>query len=164
MIFMRSSSLMFVLFSVPRTGTADQLARAVGLPDVFLSGGEGGGVIQGSASEGTLVGLLAARTRALRFMRRVSPGVSDHELIAKMTIYTSDQVSERARNRGEPLSRPASASSTRDASHGWGFLSGRPFFWSETSRYLLFAGALDGKGNATRGDGADVGFAVRGNA
>ncbi|CAM9098095.1 unnamed protein product [Laminaria digitata] len=69
----------------------DQLARAVGLPDVFLSNGEGGGVIQGSASEGTLVGLLAARKRALKFMRRVSPGVSDHELIAKMTIYTSDQ-------------------------------------------------------------------------
>eukprot|EP00904_Undaria_pinnatifida_P009634 jgi/Undpi1/5800/HiC_scaffold_2.g01074.m1 len=69
----------------------DQLARAVGLPDVFLSDGEGGGVIQGSASEGTLVGLLAARTRALKFMRRMSPGVSDHELMAKMTIYTSDQ-------------------------------------------------------------------------
>lgn len=80
------------MFSVSDIGTADQLARAVGLPDVFLSDGEGGGVIQGSASEGTLVGLLAARTRALKFMRRMSPGVSDHELMAKMTIYTSDQV------------------------------------------------------------------------
>ncbi|CAM9597402.1 unnamed protein product [Laminaria digitata] len=74
----------------------DQLARAVGLPNVFLSGGEGGGVIQGSASEGTLVGLLAARTRALKHMRQVSPGVSDHELMAKMTLYTSDQAHSSA--------------------------------------------------------------------
>ena len=85
-----------VVFLVPCIGTADQLARAVGLPEVFLSDGEGGGVIQGSASEGTLVGLLAARTRALTCMRRMSPGVSDHELMARMTIYTSDQVSPPA--------------------------------------------------------------------
>ena len=72
-------------------------------------------MIQGSASEGTLVGLLAARTRALRFMRRASPGVSDHELIAKMTLYTSDQVSENARKRGASIVlRPLRA---RDASH-----------------------------------------------
>ena len=32
----------------------DQLGRAVGLPEVFMSSGEGGGVIQGSASEGIL--------------------------------------------------------------------------------------------------------------
>lgn len=105
-----------VLFSVPHTGTADQLARAVDLPDVFSSEGEGGGVIQGSASEGTLVGLLAARMRALRFMRRVSPGVSDHELIAKMTIYTSDQVSKPARKHGESLSSCVRPLRARDAS------------------------------------------------
>lgn len=72
---------------------ADQLGRAVGLPEAFLSGGDGGGVIQGSASEGTAVALLAARTRALKHMRGKSPaGVSDSELLAKMTLYTSDQV------------------------------------------------------------------------
>lgn len=72
---------------------ADQLGRAVGLPEAFLSGGDGGGVIQGSASEGTAVALLSARTRALKHMRSESPaGVSDSELLAKMTLYTSDQV------------------------------------------------------------------------
>eukprot|EP00752_Nemacystus_decipiens_P002072 g1983.t1 len=70
----------------------DQLGRAVGLPEVFLSDGDGGGVIQGSACEATLVALIAARTRALKHMRRESPaGVSDNELMAKMTLYTSDQ-------------------------------------------------------------------------
>lgn len=72
---------------------ADNLARAMGLPECFSSkGGEGGGVIQGSASEGTLVALLAARTRALGHMRRSNPGVSDHELLSKMALYASDQV------------------------------------------------------------------------
>lgn len=71
----------------------------MGLPEAFLSGGDGGGggggggVIQGSASEGTMVAVLAARARALKHMRRESPaGVSDCELLAKMTLYTSDQV------------------------------------------------------------------------
>eukprot|EP00903_Cladosiphon_okamuranus_P005441 g5426.t1 len=70
----------------------DQLGRAVGLPEEFLSDGDGGGVIQGSASEGTVVALLAARTRALEHMRRESPaGASESELLAKMTLYASDQ-------------------------------------------------------------------------
>eukprot|EP00752_Nemacystus_decipiens_P001994 g1917.t1 len=70
----------------------DQLGRAIGLPEAFLSDGDGGGVIQGSASEGTLVALLAARTRALKHMKRESRAeVSDSELLAKMTLYTSDQ-------------------------------------------------------------------------
>lgn len=68
----------------------------MGLPEAFLSEGEGGGVIQGSASEGTVVALLAARTKALKHMRRESrAGVSDNELLAKMTLYTSDQVWRR---------------------------------------------------------------------
>lgn len=76
---------------------ADQLGRAVGLPEAFLSEGDGGGVIQGSASEGTVVALLAARTRALKHMRRENPAGatdsdSDSGLLAKMTLYTSDQV------------------------------------------------------------------------
>ena len=92
---------------------ADQLAQAVGLPDVFLSDGEGGGVIQGSASDSTLVALLTARTRALTYMRRVNPGVGDHELMAKMTLYASDQVSEPTQKRGAPLApRPLRARDT----------------------------------------------------
>lgn len=77
---------------LPWTQNADQLGRAMGLPDEFLSMGEGGGVIQGSASEATLVAVLAARTKALKYMRGESPGVDDHELLAKMTLYASDQV------------------------------------------------------------------------
>ncbi|CAN0502638.1 unnamed protein product [Ectocarpus sp. 8 AP-2014] len=70
----------------------DQLGRAVGLPEVFMSSGDGGGVIQGSASEGILVAMLAARTRTLKHLRRESPaGVSNSELLAKMTLYASDQ-------------------------------------------------------------------------
>jgi aromatic-L-amino-acid decarboxylase len=38
----------------------------IGLPAAFMSGGEGGGVIQGTASEATLVAMLAARDRARR--------------------------------------------------------------------------------------------------
>lgn len=82
---------------------ADQLGRAVGLPETFLSKGEGGGVIQGSASEGTLVGLLAARTKALKHMRKASPGVDDHELLSKMTLYTSDQVRVRGSEQTQPF-------------------------------------------------------------
>lgn len=59
-------------------------------------GGGGGGVIQGSASEGTLVAVLAARTKALKHMQRESPGASDSELLAKMTLYASDQVRKLA--------------------------------------------------------------------
>lgn len=71
---------------------ADQLGRAIGLPEAFLSDGEGGGVIQGSASEATLVAMLAARMRALRNMRRANPDASDYDLMSKMTLYASDQV------------------------------------------------------------------------
>merc|ERR1719450_426390 len=47
--------------------TMDWLAKMIGLPHHFLhsSPGEGGGVIQGSASEATLFALLASKTRKL---------------------------------------------------------------------------------------------------
>ncbi|CAM9246795.1 unnamed protein product, partial [Discosporangium mesarthrocarpum] len=75
----------------------DMLAKAMGLPSAFLSSGKGGGVIQGSASESTLVALLAARTKALRHLQKERPGVSDQELYAKMTLYMSDQTHFSAR-------------------------------------------------------------------
>lgn len=47
--------------------TLDWLAKATGLPGSFLSTSErGGGVIQGTASEATLVAILSARRRAVR--------------------------------------------------------------------------------------------------
>ncbi len=65
------------------TRMLDWMAYALGLPERFMSSneGKGGGVIQGTASEATLVALLAARSRS-----RAS-GRDD----AAMTIYTSDQ-------------------------------------------------------------------------
>ncbi|XP_018026856.1 aromatic-L-amino-acid decarboxylase-like, partial [Hyalella azteca] len=46
----------------------DWLAQLIGLPDHFLatSPGSGGGVIQGTASEATLIAMLAAKQRALK--------------------------------------------------------------------------------------------------
>jgi len=48
------------------TVVLDWVARMLGLPDVFLSEGEGGGVIQGSASEAIVVAMVAARDRCVR--------------------------------------------------------------------------------------------------
>ncbi len=72
------------------TRVLDWLGRAIGLPESFLSGGEGGGVIQGTASEATLVAMLAGRERvrggpALRAGHRSSNGFSG------LTVYTSTQ-------------------------------------------------------------------------
>ncbi|XP_019178236.1 PREDICTED: tyrosine decarboxylase 1 [Ipomoea nil] len=61
----------------------DWLAKALKLPDTFLSTGEGGGVIQGTASEAVLVVLLAARDKILRAVGK--------ELIGKLVVYASDQ-------------------------------------------------------------------------
>lgn len=44
----------------------DWLARLMNLPTCFLSQGEGGGVIQGSASEAVVTVMVAARERAVR--------------------------------------------------------------------------------------------------
>ena len=68
----------------------DWLAKLLALPPAFLSraadGREavGGGVIQGTASEATVVALLAARTRALK-------GRPAQDA-CRLVVYTSDQV------------------------------------------------------------------------
>ncbi|MBL8760956.1 MAG: hypothetical protein JNL50_06595, partial [Phycisphaerae bacterium] len=57
--------------------TLDWLAKATGLPETFLStSAHGGGVIQGTASEATLVALLSARHRALRTLSGASGAAS----------------------------------------------------------------------------------------
>ncbi|XP_010262477.1 PREDICTED: tyrosine decarboxylase 1 isoform X1 [Nelumbo nucifera] len=61
----------------------DWLAKMLKLPEDFLSSGQGGGVIQGTASEAVLVVLLAARDKALRMFGRNS--------IGKLVVYASDQ-------------------------------------------------------------------------
>ncbi|KAF2752602.1 dopa decarboxylase-like protein [Pseudovirgaria hyperparasitica] len=52
-------------FTELETIVLDWLARMMGLPECFESKGEGGGVIQGSASEAVVVAMVAARERAL---------------------------------------------------------------------------------------------------
>ncbi|KAL2456186.1 Tyrosine decarboxylase 1 [Forsythia ovata] len=61
----------------------DWLAKALKLPDEFLSIGPGGGVIQGTASEAVLVVLLAARDKVLRKVGK--------DAIGKLVVYSSDQ-------------------------------------------------------------------------
>ncbi|KAL6978753.1 Tyrosine decarboxylase 1 [Sarracenia purpurea var. burkii] len=61
----------------------DWLAKILKLPDDFLSTGQGGGVIQGTASEAVLVVLLAARDKILRRIGK--------DAIGKLVVYASDQ-------------------------------------------------------------------------
>nr|BAA95568.1 dopa decarboxylase [Tenebrio molitor] len=71
----------------------DWLGKMIGLPDEFLacSGGKGGGVIQGTASEATLVALLGAKARAIADVKREKPEMSDADIVAKLVGYTSSQ-------------------------------------------------------------------------
>lgn len=67
----------------------DWLAKLLALPAAFLTvgpdntKGAGGGVIQGTASEATLVALLAARAQALKGRQAADA--------LKLVAYTSDQ-------------------------------------------------------------------------
>uniref|UniRef100_A0A7N5K153 Aromatic-L-amino-acid decarboxylase n=1 Tax=Ailuropoda melanoleuca TaxID=9646 RepID=A0A7N5K153_AILME len=72
----------------------DWLGKMLKLPEAFLAGqgGEGGGVIQGSASEATLVALLAARTKVVRRLQAASPGLTQGAIMEKLVAYSSDQV------------------------------------------------------------------------
>ncbi len=48
---------------------------------------------QGTASEATLVALLAARSKMVAKMKKESPEMEDGEILCKLVCYTSDQVS-----------------------------------------------------------------------
>uniref|UniRef100_A0A8C6VP10 Aromatic-L-amino-acid decarboxylase n=1 Tax=Naja naja TaxID=35670 RepID=A0A8C6VP10_NAJNA len=73
----------------------DWLGKMINLPPQFLAGkdGEGGGVIQGTASEATLVAMLAARTKAIRHIQLDNENLTQGEIIGRLVAYTSDQVS-----------------------------------------------------------------------
>ena len=58
----------------------DWLARLLNLPDCFLSEGEGGGVIQGSASEATVTVMVAAREK---YLNAACKGLDGEELEEK---------------------------------------------------------------------------------
>jgi len=70
------------------------LGKMIGLPDDFLhlsKDSKGGGVIQTTASEATLVCLLAGRTQAIRRFHEKTPGFQDSEINARLVAYCSDQ-------------------------------------------------------------------------
>lgn len=70
------------------------LGKMIGLPDEFLhlsNTSKGGGVLQTTASEATLVCLLAGRTRAIQRFHEHNPGYQDAEINARLVAYCSDQ-------------------------------------------------------------------------
>ena len=70
------------------------LGKMLNLPEEFLHrvGGSGGGVIQTTSSEATLVCLLAARTRAIRDIQENDPDLPPSEINNRLVAYCSDQV------------------------------------------------------------------------
>ncbi|XP_034947636.1 histidine decarboxylase isoform X1 [Chelonus insularis] len=78
------------------------LGKMIGLPDEFLHrpGGSGGGVIQTTASESTLVCLLAARTRAIRAIQENEPERAPGEINSHLVAYCSDQAHSSVEKAG----------------------------------------------------------------
>lgn len=69
----------------------DWLGKMLKLPSEFLasSGGKGGGVIQGTASEATLVALLGAKAKMLQNVKVNHPDWDDSIIIPKLIGYCS---------------------------------------------------------------------------
>ncbi|KAJ8932118.1 hypothetical protein NQ314_014899, partial [Rhamnusium bicolor] len=69
------------------------LGKMIGLPEEFLhrKGGNGGGVIQTTASECTLISLLAGRSVAIKMYMDLFPEATKHEINGKLVAYCSDQ-------------------------------------------------------------------------
>ncbi|KAL0702967.1 hypothetical protein Bca4012_059089 [Brassica carinata] len=61
----------------------DWVAKLLNLPEQFLSKGNGGGVLQGSACEAILVVMIAAREKVLRSVGK--------KALPKLVVYSSDQ-------------------------------------------------------------------------
>lgn len=71
----------------------DWLAKCLNLPEFYLasSGGLGGGVIQGTASDAILVTLLSARNKITNEIKVEHPDWSEHFIRSKLLIYCSEQ-------------------------------------------------------------------------
>uniref|UniRef100_A0A668AXE8 Aromatic-L-amino-acid decarboxylase n=1 Tax=Myripristis murdjan TaxID=586833 RepID=A0A668AXE8_9TELE len=80
----------------------DWLGKMLQLPEDFIAGthGHGGGVIQGTASEATLVALLAARCKAVRLAQASDPARTEAEIFSKLVAYTSDQAHSSVERAG----------------------------------------------------------------
>ena len=80
------------------THVLDWLVRMLGLPDKFKSDGDGGGVIQDTASSATLCALLAARERATGFLSDEKG--CDGTLVAYASTQTHSSVEKAVRVAG----------------------------------------------------------------
>ncbi|XP_039280671.1 uncharacterized protein LOC111046758 isoform X3 [Nilaparvata lugens] len=84
------------------------LGKLIGLPSQFLncSEGPGGGIIQGSASEATLIGLLAAKEKTVHRLKRENPQIDENIIRTKLVSYTSDQSNSSVEKAGLLASVP----------------------------------------------------------
>ncbi|KAJ8679481.1 hypothetical protein QAD02_015268 [Eretmocerus hayati] len=80
----------------------DWLGKMIGLPEEFLacSGGKGGGVIQGTASEATLVALLGAKVKKIKQIKEQHPEWSDSDIVGKLIAYGSAQAHSSVERAG----------------------------------------------------------------
>lgn len=80
----------------------DWLGKMLDLPAEFLacSGGKGGGVIQGTASEATLVALLGAKAKALKKVKEEHPDWDEHKINSKLVGYCSAQAHSSVERAG----------------------------------------------------------------
>lgn len=82
----------------------DWLGQMIALPDEFLhskSNGNGGGVIQTTASEATFVALLAARTEMIRRIKdELDPSLEDAYINSRLVGYCSDQAHSSVEKAG----------------------------------------------------------------
>ncbi|KAL7886788.1 hypothetical protein AOLI_G00045090 [Acnodon oligacanthus] len=80
----------------------DWLGKMLNLPEEFLAGtkGKGGGVIQGTASEATLVALLAARSRMVKRILSDNPERPEADIFSKLVAYSSDQAHSSVERAG----------------------------------------------------------------
>ncbi|KDR12158.1 Aromatic-L-amino-acid decarboxylase, partial [Zootermopsis nevadensis] len=72
----------------------DWFGKAIGLPDEFIAsspGSKGGGVIQSSASECILVSMLAARTQAIKNLKKENPDIEDSAFLPRLVAYCSQE-------------------------------------------------------------------------
>jgi aromatic-L-amino-acid decarboxylase len=95
------------------TRMLDWMAHLCGLPERFLSTSKGGGVIQGTASEATLVAMVAARHR----LRARWPDARPGDLVAYTSRQAHSSVLKAARIAGIELLRlvPTDANHALDA-------------------------------------------------
>nr|CAD7608261.1 unnamed protein product [Timema genevievae] len=80
--------------------TGGKGGRVIQVSVLACSGGKGGGVIQGTASEATLVALLGAKARALRRAKQEHPEWTDMDIVSRLVGYGSDQAHSSVERAG----------------------------------------------------------------